>query len=164
MALRPEFALGHSEYNPFLFSVVDDGEEGESALTVLTALTRLGIDPWQEAARLSALPREIAAQSLAKAIATLPRKACEAASLAATATRLVNWLPPRGASTVVPLRAERPEVSRMGEEKSRSRPAMLLFWVGLAIAAYLSVGYLRGDNNLEPAGRTDDVQTEHLNR
>ena len=28
MTLRPEFALGHSEYNPFLFSVVDD-QEGE---------------------------------------------------------------------------------------------------------------------------------------
>jgi hypothetical protein len=170
MALRPEFALGHSEYNPFLFSVVDDEEEGESALTVLTVLTRLGIDPWQEAARLSDLPREIAAQSLAKAIATLPRKACEAASLAATATRLVNWLPPRGASTgstastVAVPRAERTEVSRMGEEKSRSRPAMLLFWVGLAIAGYLVVVYVRGDNNLEPAGRAADVPTEQLNR
>jgi hypothetical protein len=51
----------------------------------------------------------------------------------------------------------------MGEEKSRSRPAMLLFWVGLAIAGYLVVAYLRSDNNLEPAGRAD-VQTEHLNR
>jgi hypothetical protein len=163
VTLRPEFALGHSEYNPFLFGVVDDDEEGESPLTVLTVLTRLGIDPWHEAARLSALPREVAAQSLAAAIAKLPGKACEAASLAATATRLVNWLPPRGVSTVSVPRAERTEVSRMGEEKSRSRPAMLLFWVGLAIAGYLVVAYLRSDNNLEPAGRAD-VQTEHLNR
>ena len=68
MTLRPEFALGHSEYNPFLFSVVDD-QEGEFPLTVLTALTRLGFDPWHEAARLSDLPREAAAQALAEAFA-----------------------------------------------------------------------------------------------
>ena len=51
MTLRPEYALGHSEYNAFLFAAV--GEEKVGTLTVLTALTRLGIDPWQEAARLS---------------------------------------------------------------------------------------------------------------
>jgi hypothetical protein len=184
VTLRPEFALGHSEYNPFLFSVVDD-EEGESPLTVLSALARLGIDPWQEAARLSALPREVAAQSLAEAIAKLPRKACEAASLAATATRLVNWLPARGVSiastgatlstastlsmasilsTVAGVRAQRPEVSRMGEVKSRSRLTMMLFWMGLVIAVYLVAVYWRGDNNLEPAGQVDGVPAEQLNR
>ena len=184
MTLRPEFALGHSEYNPFLFSAVDD-EEGEFPLTVLSAFARLGIDPWQEAARLSALPREVAAQSLAEAIAKLPRKACEAASLAATATRLVSWLPARGVSipstgstksagatastkptgaAIAGVRAERPEVSRMGDEKSRSRPTMLLFCVGLVIAVYLVAVYWRGDNNLEPAGRADALPTEQLNR
>jgi hypothetical protein len=176
VTLRPEFALGNSEYNPFLFSPVDD-EESEFPLTVLSALARLGIDPWQEAARLSALPREAAAQSLAAALAKLPRKAREAASLAATATRLVSWLPARGvsiASTGVTLstgstatasRAERPEVSRMSEEKSGSRFTMLLFGLGLVTAIYLGTVYWRGDNNLEPpAGRADVLPTEQLNR
>ena len=166
MTLRPEFALGHSEYNPFLFSVVDD-QEGRLPLTVLTALTRLGFDPWREAARLSDLPREAAAQALAEAMAKLPGKAWEGAKLSATATRLVSWLPARGVSivpAVAGLRAERPEVSRMGEEKSGARLTMLLFWVGLVIAVYLVTVYWRGDNNLEPAGRAPDVQTEQLNR
>lgn len=187
MTLRPEFALGHSEYNPFLFSAVDD-VEGELPLTVMSALVRLGIDPWQEAARLSALPRDVAAQSLAEAIAKLPSRACEAASLAATATRLVSWLPARGVSivstkstgstkatvstrsiastlsTAVGLRAERPEVSRMGDEKSRSRLPMMLFWVGLVIAVYLVAVHWRGDNNLEPAGQAGVPPTEQLNR
>lgn len=168
MTLRPEFALGHSEYNPFLFSVVDD-QEGESTLTVLTALTRLGFDPWREAARLSDLPREAAAQALAEAIAKLPGRAGEGANLVATAARLVSWLPARGVSivptmsTVAVSRAERPEVSRMGEKKSGARLTMLLFWVGLVIVVYLVAVYWRGDNNLEPAGRAD-VPTEQLNR
>ena len=40
MTLRPEYSLGHSEYNAFLFAAV--GEENVGTLTVLTALTRLG--------------------------------------------------------------------------------------------------------------------------
>ena len=52
MTLRPEYSLGHSEYNAFLFAAVGEEKVG-LPLTVLTALTRLGFDPWQEAARLS---------------------------------------------------------------------------------------------------------------
>lgn len=161
MTLRPEFALGHSEYNPFLFSVVDD-PDGELPLTVLTALTRLGFDPWREAARLSDLSREAAARSLAEAIAKLPGKACEAANLAATAARLVSWLPARGVSIVTALRAEPKEVSRMSAGNT-SRLAMLLLGVGLVMAIYLVTLYLRSDNNLEPA-RPADAQSGQLTR
>ena len=61
MTLRPEYSLGHSEYNAFLFAAVGQETVGPP-LTVLTALTRLGFDPWREAARLSDLPRETAAR------------------------------------------------------------------------------------------------------
>jgi hypothetical protein len=71
MTLRPEYSLGHSEYNAFLFAAVGEEEVG-LPLTVLTALSRLGIDPWQEAARLSDLPRETAARVFAQTIAKLP--------------------------------------------------------------------------------------------
>lgn len=33
-------------------------------LSVISALARLGIDPWQEAARLTQLPKELATQHL----------------------------------------------------------------------------------------------------
>jgi hypothetical protein len=51
MTLRPEYSLGHSEYDAFLFAAVGEEKAG-LPLTVLTALTRLGFDPWREAARL----------------------------------------------------------------------------------------------------------------
>ena len=71
MTLRPEYSLGHSEYNAFLFAAVGEEKVG-LPLTVLTALTRLGFDPWREAARLSDLPRETAARAFAVTIAMLP--------------------------------------------------------------------------------------------
>jgi hypothetical protein len=71
MALRPEYSLGHSKYTAFLFAAIGEEKVG-LPLTVLTALTRLGFDPWREAARLSDLPKETAARVFAVTIAMLP--------------------------------------------------------------------------------------------
>jgi hypothetical protein len=55
MALRPEYSLVHSEFNDFLFAFVGEEKSGLQ-LTVLSALARLGLDPW--AVRLlNCLPR-----------------------------------------------------------------------------------------------------------
>ena len=96
MTLRPEYSLGHSEYNAFLFAAVGEEKVG-LPLTVLTALTRLGFDPWREAARLSDLPRETAARAFAVTIAMLPEGDWKASDSEAIAARLVNWLPGRSA-------------------------------------------------------------------
>jgi len=95
MTLRPEYSLGHSEYNAFLFAAVGEEKIG-MPLTVLTALTRLGFDPWQEAARLSALPNDAAARAFAVTIAKLPEGDWKASESEAIAARLVSWLPQRG--------------------------------------------------------------------
>jgi hypothetical protein len=151
MTLRPAFGLGHSEYNPFLFAVVVEEEFG-LPLTVLSALTRLGIDPWEEAARLSDLPRDVAARALAETISALPQRDPKAPDSEALATRLVNWLPARSAPVIpaVPA-AERMETRRMAPEKPKSRLAIALPWLALALAALVLFLYLQADNNLEPA-------------
>ena len=99
MTLRPEYSLGHSEYNAFLFAAVGEEKVG-LPLTVLTALTRLGFDPWREAARLSDLPRETAARAFAVTIAMLPEGDWKASESEAIAARLVNWLPERSAAAI----------------------------------------------------------------
>ena len=99
MTLRPEYSLGHSEYNAFLFAAVGEEKVG-LPLTVLTALTRLGFDPWREAARLSDLPRETAARAFAVTIAMLPEGDWKASESEAIAARLVNWLPGRSALAI----------------------------------------------------------------
>jgi hypothetical protein len=149
MTLRPEYALGHSRYNAFLFASV--GEEGNGvSLTVLTALTRLGLDPWQEAARLSDLPREAAARALAATIATLPEGDWKASDSGVIATRLVGWLPGRSAPPV-PLPASSP---RIDSPKTGSLTAgRWLVWSAVAVAMVCLTLYLQPDNNLEPAAR-----------
>ena len=60
MPLRTHFSLIHSEFNEFLFASIGD-DENDMPLSVLSALIRLDIDPWEEAKRLSILPSGIAA-------------------------------------------------------------------------------------------------------
>ena len=90
--MRPEFSLGHSEFNDFLFAVVGEEKSGLQ-LTVLSALARLGLDPWAEAARLSALSKESATNALSATIATLPEGDWTASEAPSIARRLVSHLP-----------------------------------------------------------------------
>src|ERR1700756_1699794 len=71
MALPARFSLLHSDLNDFLFASVGEEQNGVT-LSVVSALTRLGLDPWEEASRLTPLPKPRAAEALAKVIARLP--------------------------------------------------------------------------------------------
>lgn len=95
MTLRPEYSLGHSEFNDFLFASIGEEESG-SQLTVLSALARLGLDPWTEAARLAALPKEAATAALTATIARLPEGALKASDVRSIALLLVDRLPGSG--------------------------------------------------------------------
>ena len=71
MALPSPFTLPHSQFNEFLFALI--GKEGNGMpLSVISALARLEVDPWQEAARLADLPKELAAAALDGLLRRLP--------------------------------------------------------------------------------------------
>jgi hypothetical protein len=99
------FSLINSEFNEFLFAPIGDEGNGMT-LSVISALTRLDIDPWREAARLADLSREKAIQTLAPIIERLPGGRWAVADAQAIAGRLVALLPKReivgrfGAATV----------------------------------------------------------------
>ena len=153
MTLRPEYSLGHSEYNAFLFAAVGEEEIGVP-LTVLTALTRLGFDPWREAARLSDLPKETAARAFAVTIAMLPEGDWKASESEAIAARLVSWLPGRSASAIPSL-----AVGHGGSGKMKSGFAAWLAWGVLAVALFSLGLHFVSDNNLE-AGRGTGESTQ----
>ncbi|MFC5355552.1 hypothetical protein [Azospirillum himalayense] len=98
MPLRPEYTLHQSDLTEFLCAPLWEEENG-SPLSVLSALARLGIDPWAEAARLAALPRGAAASALAVILRRLPAQQPEAPDALAAADRLVKLLPEGGSAT-----------------------------------------------------------------
>jgi hypothetical protein len=97
MTLSARFSLLHSDLNDFLFASVGDEPNGMS-LSVVSALTRLGVEPWEEAARLAALPRALAAEALAPMLARLAvaRPSLSDQDQLAISRRLVELLPQRG--------------------------------------------------------------------
>jgi hypothetical protein len=99
MALPARFLLLHSDLNDFLFAAVGEQQNG-MPLNVVSGLTRLGLDPWEEAARLAALPRAVAAETLAPMIARLLFDRLQPSDNLAISRQLVELLPEpqRGAS------------------------------------------------------------------
>jgi hypothetical protein len=93
MALRNAYAPEFPEMDSFLFASVGEELEG-MPLSVLSALSRLDIDPRLEAARLSHLARDAAADQLARMIARLPGRHWTSLEMRRIATKLVELLPP----------------------------------------------------------------------
>jgi hypothetical protein len=89
------YALGQSDLNRFLFAEVGEEQEG-MPLSVLSALARLGLDPWQEARRLANLPARAAVEGLAQVIAGMPASPWPLPDATLIAERLVGLLPRQG--------------------------------------------------------------------
>jgi hypothetical protein len=130
--LPPAFSLLQSEFNDFLYAPI--GEEGNDApLTVLSALARLGIDPWQESARLARLSRDLATQSLTSMIAKLPDGRWAQSDAGAIAARLVALLPAKGASV------SSPRCPASGQPLASSRTVMFLIAAALGAVMFFAV-------------------------
>lgn len=71
MALREFYRPLHPDLDTFLFCAVGEERNG-IPLSMLSALTRLGLDPWAEALRLSALSKNEAVEQLGRLIAEIP--------------------------------------------------------------------------------------------
>lgn len=90
-----------SEFDAFLFAVIGEDRNG-MALSVVSMLARMDLDPWQEAANLAAVSEEMAAQRLAPLLAALPERTLQQTSPETTAVRLVALLPHRTVRTTRP--------------------------------------------------------------
>jgi hypothetical protein len=101
MALPARFSLLHSDLNDFLFASVGEEQNGVT-LSVVSVLTRLGLDPWEEAGRLTPLPKARAAEALAKLIARLSVHRTQSLDDLAISWRLVELLP---AKRIAPLQS-----------------------------------------------------------
>jgi len=94
-----------SPFDDFLYAPID--EDGNGMLSVLSALTQLDFDPWQEAAELARLSADKATRRLAGLIASLPVSGSAPRDAGKIAARLVALLP-RGASINSPIPARAP--------------------------------------------------------
>lgn len=125
MALPAEFSLLHSELNDFLYAQMGEEESG-APLSVLSALTRLGADPWAEGAWLSGLPRDVASRALVPVIAMFPKEKRGSPEVLALAERLAGLLPQRPDQVMGGVAT--------GDHGRARRPGLWIIWVGMILA------------------------------
>jgi hypothetical protein len=97
---RPAPNFLGDEFNKFLFALVGTDQSG-AQLSVISALARLDLDAWDEAASLARLPRDAAVNKLSGLLRSnpeIPRISHESRAIAA---RLIDLLP-RGATLQSP--------------------------------------------------------------
>lgn len=155
MTLPSPFTLPRSRFNEFLFASIGNERNG-MPLSVVSALARLEVDPWQEAARLSDLPVERAAAALEGLIRRLPTGGWDPTEIRTIAARLIALLPQRRG-------AARPRADEETGGQTKARPPLVLGLLVLALAAVLLFSLLAGggrhaDDSGPPTGLTNGAR------
>ncbi len=137
------------DFEAFLFAPIGEECNGMT-LSVLSGLSRLDVNPWDEAAELSQLPKDRAIAALDRRIAQLPLGKWLLSDTAGIATRLVDLLPkhdphPRPNPAIAPI------------DDKRSSASLTLWLIAAGIAALLVFGIpgrvqhmLAGDGAVAP--------------
>ncbi|HEX2635126.1 MAG TPA: hypothetical protein VHM22_20165 [Bradyrhizobium sp.] len=135
MSLRHAYAPMFPEFDSFLFASVGEEVDG-IPLSVLSALSRLDLDPRDEAARLSHLTKETAADQLARMIAGLSERRWTLSEARGIAGRLIERLP-------ISTTADKPDRFDTGAAPTPDSSASP-FSVYVALLEALIVGVLAG--------------------
>jgi len=117
------------EFDPFLFATLGDEQDGP-LLSVVSALARLDVDPWKEAAILARMPRDKASNDSLGSLRHCRRARRPAWDPEIIAGRMIALLPQAGSDY-----AAAPATLRPVAAIPRSR-----LFVGLGVLALLLVG------------------------
>jgi hypothetical protein len=92
MTRAAAMSIPAAEFNEFLFATIGEDRNG-MLVSVLSALARSDVDPWQEAAKLAELPGETATKRLASLIGSLSDRDASYLDPPKIAARLIALLP-----------------------------------------------------------------------
>jgi hypothetical protein len=139
MTLRESFRPLRPDLDNFLFATVGTEHEG-MPLSMVSALTRVGLDPWEEAGRLSSLGKREAVEQLARLIAELPGTDRPLEEAREIARGLVQQLPrydnasPSSSARKIGRRYRWPTMPAMPRKSQ-----LMIFCVVAAVAALVSI-------------------------
>lgn len=127
-------------------------------LSVLSALARLDLDPWQEAAKLAGMPGETAVQNLASIIAAQPDVPSARRDPGAIAVRLTALLP-RTTGSGVASRAKQAGAGKVTQIRT-GIPTYAILILFMLVAQWITASHLpsKQDVNASAAG----IDTPHV--
>ena len=95
-------------------------------LSVLSALARMNVDPWEEATQLAAMPKAIAEKTLLSILDLVSGRSWKSPEATAIAARLVRLLPQASEAATIAA----PETAKA----TTQRKSYWWVWVGFALA------------------------------
>ena len=122
---RARFSSLSASYDNFLYAPVCEDANG-MRLSVISALARSDVDPWEEATRLAAMPRAIAEKTLLSILDLVSGRSWKSPEAAAIAARLVRLLPQPGAAA--------PQAATGTANVPALRKNYWWVWLGFALA------------------------------
>lgn len=149
------FSLG-SEFDDFLLAPIGDDNNGMQ-LSVLSALARLDVDPWEEAAALARLPRAAATSKLASLLAALPTGPLARPDPATIAVRLIPLLP-RPVASDAPPRPALPGIAAV----TRSPILTYLILYGISMLLMLAFQWLVASPQVPAQANNAPTPTAHV--
>ncbi len=99
-------------------------------LSVLSALARMNVDPWEEATRLAAMPKAIAEKTLLSILDLVSGRSWKSPEAAAIAARLVRLLPQPGEAGVANTAAGTANAATRPAKASGQRTNYWWVWLG----------------------------------
>lgn len=121
------------EYNAFLYAAIGADANG-TVLSVLSAMARMNLDPWQEARDLAELSAKAAARRLASLIAAVPGGPSDPDEPGMIAARLVKLLPSQTRSILPPLPPHKELLGLKAVVQSKTALYVVLGLIALVLA------------------------------
>jgi hypothetical protein len=131
---RARFSMLNASYEEFLFAPVCEDANG-MRLSVISALARTNVDPWEEATRLAAMPKAIAEKTLLSILDLVSGLSLKSPEAAAIAARLIRLLPQ--SDEAAPMAAAGTVNAAPGTAKVLNLQKNF-FWLWLAMALTMS--------------------------
>jgi len=97
---RARFSSLSARFDDFLYAPVCEEANG-MRLSVISALARTNVDPWEEATRLAAMPKAVAEKTLLSILDLVSGRSWKSPEAAVIAARLIRLLPQASAAASI---------------------------------------------------------------
>jgi hypothetical protein len=145
-----------SEFDEFLYASIAEEHNG-TLLSVLSALARMNLDPWDEAARLAGLPRAAARQWLTTLIAAIPEGPVPRSDPGVLVEHLIALLPRRAAPAAEPARVSPAVTPPAARASSRTRTITWALYIAAILFMVISQWLMRHPSHTTPPGQATTV-------
>ena len=154
---RARFSTLNARYENFLFAPVCEDANGMH-LSVLSALARTNVDPWEEATRLAAMPAAIAEKTLTSILDLVSGRSWKSPEAATVVARLVRLLPRSDASGAITAIGTMDAAPGIANAATLQRNYWWL-WVAIALALLLMTPHDQAATSSAPTIESDSGAT-----